>query len=108
MLSLLGGQDQPIRSYVVSCSSQGLPSIRGGDWKLILGPGSGGWAIGSKDEPIQLYNLRADLGEMQNLAQTQRSKVHQLQFALESMIQNGRSTPGKAQKNDVTEVRYPK
>ncbi len=107
-LSLLKGGVHPIRRHAVSCSYQGLPSIRDGAWKLILGPGSGGWAKGSEDEPIQLYNLADDIGEIRNLAETQPERIAKMQNVLETFIHNGRSTPGLAQKNDVKVIRYPK
>ncbi len=108
ILSLFKGSPDPIRKYAVSCSAKGLPGIRAGAWKLILGPGSGGWAKGSEDEAIQLYNLEKDLGETQNLAQKSPDTVAYIQAVYESMIRNGRSTSGIAQSNDVEVVRYPK
>ncbi len=107
LYGLLKGDDKPVRTNAVSCSSKGLPSIRSENWKLILGPGSGGWAEGSEDEPIQLYNLENDIGETENLADQQPERVADMKAVLDSMIQFGRSTPGPAQSNDVTVVRYP-
>lgn len=108
LFGLLQGEDSPVRIHAVSCSGKGLPGIRSGNWKLILGPGSGGWAKGSEDEPIQLYNLAEDIGETQNLAAQQPERVTDMKAVLDSYIQFGRSTPGPAQKNDVPVVRYSK
>jgi arylsulfatase A len=108
ILTLLKGSQDPVRKYAVSCSSKGLPGIRDGDWKLILGPGSGGWGKGSEDEAIQLYNLKNDIGETKNLAEKNQDKIEYMQAIFESMVRNGRSTPGEVQKNDVPVVRYPK
>lgn len=106
-LPLLQGSDQPIRQHAVSCSMRGLPSIRDGKWKLILGPGSGGWTDGSESEPIQLYNLESDLAESRNLAEEHPERVADMKAVLESYIQFGRSSPGSAQHNDIDVVRYP-
>lgn len=107
ILSLLKGNHGPVRKYAVSCSSKGLPAIRSGDWKLILGPGSGGWSQGSENEAIQLYNLKNDLAEASNLAEQNPDTVHYIESVFGSMVRNGRSTAGKVQTNDVTVVRYP-
>lgn len=107
-LSLLEGNPDPVRNYAVSCSIRGLPGIRAGAWKLILGPGSGGWAKGTEQEPVQLYNLEEDVGETQNLADKAPDTVAYIKDVYDSMIRNGRSTSGIAQPNDVEVIRYPK
>ena len=106
-LSLMKGDHQPVRQHSISCSLRGLPSIRDGQWKLILGPGSGGWTDGSESEPIQLYNLESDLAESRNLAEEHPERVADMKAVLESYIQFGRSSPGSAQHNDIDVVRYP-
>jgi arylsulfatase A-like enzyme len=106
-LGLLKGEQKPVRQHAVSCSSKGLPSIRSGNWKLILGPGSGGWAKGSENELIQLYDLNDDIGETRNLAHLHPERVTKMKAVLDSYIQSGRSTPGPPQNNDVEVVRYP-
>ncbi len=108
LLPLLRGNNKPVRGHAVSCSSRGLPSLRDGDWKLILGAGSGGWAKGGDDQPLQLYNLADDIGETTNLAAEQPDRVKQMQAMMEKLITEGRSTPGVPQKNDVQVKRYPK
>lgn len=106
-LPLLKGDDHQLREHAVSCSIRGLPSIRSNKWKLILGSGSGGWTEGSEDEPIQLYNLKNDLGERQNLAADLPERVEEMKTVMERLIQNGRSSPGLKQANDIADVRYP-
>ena len=62
-----------IRDSLVIHSGGGFITVREGDWKLIMGLGSGGFSQPRKvkprpDDPAgQLYNLTADLGETNNL-----------------------------------------
>lgn len=62
-----------LREAIVHHSAQGLFSIRQGDWKLILGRGSGGFTKPSTINPSQgepegeLYNLAQDPHEDSNL-----------------------------------------
>jgi arylsulfatase A-like enzyme len=108
ILPLLKGNDMPVRETAVSCASSGVPAIRQGSWKLILGPGSGRPRDSSdSDQPIQLYNLANDLGETRNLAAEQPERVAQLKSQLETLIKNGRSTSGVIQHNDIEVCQYP-
>lgn len=107
LLPLLKGDDKPVRRHSVSCSSRGLPSLRTGNWKLILGPGSGGWTEGGEDQPVQLYNLQEDLGETTNLSSRYPERVTEMQAQMEELITRGRSTPGPTTQNDVEVIRYP-
>jgi arylsulfatase A-like enzyme len=108
LLPLLKGEDKPVREQSVNCSAGGLPSVRSGQWKLILGPGSGGWGKGGdQSQPVQLYHLAEDIGETKNLAADQPERVEKMKALLEKLITDGRSTPGAAQKNDVEVKRYP-
>lgn len=101
LIPLFSEMDQPIRSNAISCSIQGMPSIRQGDWKLIFGAGSGGWTKGRDPEPIQLYNLSTDLSEMDNVAGQNPDRVRAMSDSMKSLIDRGRSTPGPNQDNDV-------
>ena len=106
LLPLLKGDDNPVRAHAVSCSAQGLPSLRQGNWKFIPRGGSGGWSKGGEDERMQLYNLNDDLAETNNLSSQHPKRVTDMQALLENLIAQGRSTPGESQKNDVTVRRY--
>lgn len=107
LLPLLRGGDKPIRENAVSASIGGVPAVRLGDWKYIPAPGSGGWGKGGdQSQPVQLYNLADDVGETKNLAAVMPEKVAEMKALLEKLITDGRSTPGKAQKNDVEVKRY--
>ena len=107
LVSLLKGNTDPIRETSISCSSQGVPSIRSGDWKYLPVAGSGGWGQGGdQSQPIQLYNLADDISESKNLAASLPDRVIEMQALLEILIVNGRSTPGPTQPNDVEVRRY--
>ena len=75
-LPVLRGQaKKPIRDSLVIPSGNGTKTVRMGDWKLIMGLGSGGFTKPSRVEPTagaprgQLYNLATDPGETHNLFQ---------------------------------------
>lgn len=107
LIPLLKGGNQPVREQSVSCSIRGIPSIRHGDWKLILAKGSGGWTKGEAETNVQLYDLSTDIAESSNLATVRPDKVAKLSNLLETLIEKGRSTPGPEQTNDVKVKRYP-
>ncbi|MBI5394661.1 MAG: arylsulfatase [Verrucomicrobia bacterium] len=107
LLPLLRGGDRPIREHAVSCASRGVAGLRRGPWKLIFGPGGGGYDKGGDAMPSQLYNLADDLGETKNLYAEKPGLVAEMKALMEKLVADGRSTPGAAQKNDV-EVRIHK
>jgi hypothetical protein len=93
---------------IISHSIAGMFSIRDGKWKLELCPGSGGWtaptdAIAKKQElpAIQLYNIQTDEEEQKNVYLENPEVVAKLTKELMKIINNGRSTPGKKENNDV-------
>jgi len=72
--ALIGNKKQEsIRTSMIHHSDIGVFAIRKGDWKLIKGLGSGGFTppkrkIAKEGEPKgQLYNLRKDPEEKNNL-----------------------------------------
>lgn len=95
----LGEYGSPLREAIVHHSVNGSLSIRRGDWKLELCPGSGGWSDPKPGEepegtqPIQLYNLAADIGERRNVAAEHPAIVRQLEQLLEKYVASGRSVP---------------
>ena len=111
LLPLLRGDDKPVRTTLVHHSHSGKFAIREGKWKLVLCPGSGGWAkpaepsdavARKKNLPdIQLYDMSADKAEQQNLQAKHPEIVARLIQKLEKIVADGRSTPGPEQKNDV-------
>ena len=101
IVPLLRGSNEALRTNAVNQSISGLSAVRSGPWKLIFGKGSGGWGKGSDGHAGQLYNLDDDLGETKNLYAEQPQRVAELTALMKSLVDNGRSTPGKAQSNDV-------
>ena len=108
ILPLLRGEDRPTRANVVHHSIQGKFAIREGRWKLILCAGSGGWSKGGGTEPVQLYDMTADIGERKNLQAEHPDIVARLTKKLEKIVADGRSTPGPNQQNDVVVDIYKK
>ncbi len=106
--ALLHVTDEPTRPNVIHHSVQGAFSIREGDWKLILAPGSGGWSEPRPGKeppgslPIQLYDLSKDVQEKINLGAEQPELVQRLTAVLEKQVSEGRSTPGAPQPNAVS------
>ena len=101
--------ESPLREYTVHHSINGSFAISHGDWKLALCPGSGGWSAPrpgksdlSKVPPLQLFNLKDDIGETKNVAKQHPEKVTELQAVLQDYVDRGRSTPGSNQTNDRT------
>ena len=83
LLSTLLGQDHKGRSYIVQQSVYDTYSIIIGDWKYIA-PHAGpafdkftGIELGNSSEP-QLYNLKNDIGEKNNVAKEHPTIVKQL------------------------------
>lgn len=77
----------------------GMRAIQDREWKLIDGLGSGGFTQPSYIEPGpgdpegQLYNLKEDLAETNNLWHEYPEKVKQFKAMLEEMDRSGRSRP---------------
>ncbi len=94
-----------VREDIIHQSIDGSLSIRKGRYKLEMCPGSGGWSDpvpGSETEDmpkIQLYDLKQDIGERINIVLEQPAVVESLKKILVDHVRNGRSTPGKKQKN---------
>ena len=107
-LPLLKGEDTPIRKTVIHHSISGLFSLRNREWKLEICAGSGGWSSPKDAEalraglpPVQLYNMISDYKETQNVQAEKKEIVAAMTQQLEALVENGRSTPGGKQTNDV-------
>lgn len=91
-------ENKAVREDIVHHSGRGMFSIRRGDWKLIVGLGTGGftepwWEIKPKaDEAAgQLYNLADDPAEAKNLWLEKPQVVKELTALLEQQQKTGRS-----------------
>lgn len=95
--ALLGKKGRPIREAVVHHSQDGMFAIRQGEWKLILGRGSGGFSQPKRIEPKpgepegELYHLSKDPAESTNLYQKHPEMVASLSALLHKYRQQGHS-----------------
>jgi len=108
LAGLLGTSKGPLREATVHQSMNGSLALRKGPWKLELCGDSGGWSSpkpGSAEAkdlpPVQLYDMRGDVSERKNVAAEHGDVLEELRALLQNYIDNGRSTPGARQKNDV-------
>ena len=108
--ALLGESlESSIREATVHHSINGSFSIRQGQWKLELCPGSGGWSHprpGKATEglpPVQLYDMNDDVGEKRNVYDLHPEVVEHLKQLMAGYVTSGRSTPGTPQKNNGPE-----
>jgi arylsulfatase A-like enzyme len=106
--ALLGINRKPVREALVSQSGNGILALQQGEWKLVMSSGGGGsWTKPQGEMPvcdtkdgrcewknIQLYNLREDVAEEENLAEYHPDKVNEMIQLLAGYIRDGRSTPG--------------
>jgi arylsulfatase A len=96
--AFFGTSHGPIREAIVSESNSGMFTIREGEWKLALGLGSGGFSAPREVEPVaggpqgQLYNLRSDPSESNNVWLEHPDIVTRLTSMLNSYKSSGRST----------------
>lgn len=101
ILRVLEGADLegPIREATVHHSMDGMFAIRKGDWKLILGLGSGGFTRPARidpepgEPPGQLYDLAVDPGENMNVYLEHPDIVDELTELLSRYRDGDRSVP---------------
>ena len=95
-VSLLPALEDPSknlgRSAIISHASNGRFAISDGEWKLIMPHQKLGY---------ELYNLKRDPAEENNLYGKHAVIQARLEKRITAMVQNGRTTPGSKQKNDV-------
>ncbi len=105
--ALYGKKIESTRNGVIHHSFSGHFAYRQGPWKLLLARASGGWSSpkeneAGKDAPKgQLYHMRKDIGETNNLFEKNPEKVEVLLGLLKADVSRGRSTNGPESKNDV-------
>jgi len=107
MPALLGQKlKSPIREATVIHGENGNFAIRKGDWVLIDAPSGDskriepGWFKAERgyhehDFPAELFNLKDDQAERQNLYRKFPEKVKELKILLEKYKEDGRSVPTK-------------
>lgn len=103
LLPVLLGQslEEPIRNAIVHHSSDGTFAIRQGEWKLAMALGSHGFSEPKEVTPQpgqaegQLYNLREDPEEKNNLWLQRPETVARLKALLEKYQREGRSVAGR-------------
>lgn len=105
-LALWQGNNTPVRKDIIHSSANGGFSIRRGFWKLIFVEDNGvdvktilSKPSEGKYKAHQLYDLRNDIEEKNNVIEKYPEVVEKLQAVLEEHIRNGRSTPGEPQVN---------
>lgn len=94
MLGLLQGADVSRGAPVIHHSSSGMFAIRDGNWKLILGNGSGGRQNPkgkSFEKPYQLYNMTSDPSEQNNVIERHPDIADALNRKLEEIRESGRN-----------------
>ena len=106
LLPLLRGSQDLVREHAISHGSTGLPALRLGNWKMLLGPSGGGPGSGESAtqpdrHPAQLYDLAIDIGESKNLYAARPEIVEKMTALMDKLVNEGRSTPGLTQQNDV-------
>lgn len=116
ILPVLRGEQlrAPLREATVHHSARGKFAIRKGDWVLIDAPsgddngvhGEPAWLKNDRGytthtQPSELFNLRDDLSQTHNLYADKPEIVSQLRLLLRKYMEDGRSTPGTPQPNDV-------
>ncbi|MEM9399718.1 MAG: arylsulfatase [Verrucomicrobiota bacterium] len=104
------GQSDPAKEHkaIINHSVQGVFAVRTPEWKLIFGPGSGGWSKPTDKQAekqglprYQLYNMKDDPREKNNLYESQPEVVKELTRIATEIVVNGRSTSGAPQSNDT-------
>lgn len=105
-----GNTEKDVRADLIHQSIDGSLSIRKGDYKLEMCPGSGGWSFPCPGEEqdgmpkYQLYDLSRDIGETKNVIEQYPDIAASLRVLLKEYVLSGRSTPGEKQKNDGQEI----
>ncbi|GAA0353295.1 arylsulfatase [Alkalibacterium iburiense] len=102
LVDLLKGSDEPVREDVVHSSGNGGLSIRRGFWKLNLVDNGGGFSEIDQTnfKPTELYDLREDISETNNVIDDYPDVVEELMERLAEHVKKGRSTEGKEQENE--------
>ncbi len=103
----------PLRKSIVYHSVDGTFAYQKGDYKVVFGPGSGGWSYPNKNTKkeiydalpkVQLYNVKDDVAEANNLEAKNPKLIKKYRKDLLKIINEGRSTIGKKLSNDKVDA----
>lgn len=98
------------RMGLIHHSFSGHFAYRSGKWKLLLAKSSGGWTTPTEAEApadaleAQLYDMKVDPSETNNLYATHPEIAKRLLKQLEIEVARGRSTEGTAVNNDIDDI----
>jgi arylsulfatase len=85
--------NQPIEREAIYWEHEGNAAVRVGDWKLVRRGRNGAW---------ELYDLKADRTELNNLASTQAERVQQMTTLWNAWATRANVVPGPQDKNKGT------
>lgn len=94
-----GDMKTPTRDQIMYYSGSGELAIKKGDWKYIDCLGSAGFTAPARVAPVkngpvgQLYNMRTDSLESNNLYLREKEKVRELSSLLNKLMNQGYSRP---------------
>lgn len=94
---LRGNTAEPVRDHIVYLASSGRLSIKKGEWKFIEGLGSAGFSQPNRIAPVengptdQLYNMKNDALEINNLFLQRPEIAEDLKEFLERLTEAGHS-----------------
>lgn len=85
----------PLREATIHHSINGDFALRQGDWVYLVAQGSGGWTLPEKQAvhlpKEQLYNIKEDPSELNNLAVSYPEQTQSMKQLLQQYITSGRS-----------------
>ncbi len=104
LLPLIKGDTESVRTTHVHNTKRGQYAIRDGDWLLInredgyMSPRNKAWEAKhgypeDDEQAVELYNLKDDIGQRQNLAASNAEKVSELRKLLKKVREQGYSSP---------------
>ena len=104
LLPLLKGTSKKVRNTHVHNTKPNLYAIRHNDWVLVAAESgyvssrNSGWERKhgyeiDDEQPAELYNLKNDIGQRQNIAEKHPGKVKELTGLLQNIREQGYSAP---------------
>jgi hypothetical protein len=100
--TLLNRRDFSPRPGIVHHSVHGEFAYREGPWKLVFQMPTDKRATSrGKEALVRLYDLEGDVAETKDVSDNHPQLVSQMTTALDSIVNNGRSTFGPRLENDV-------